>query len=208
MPRVATKTKPPSEAQLAARAAGAERFRAVAQKRMEKAAKAETRSETRRLQSVRSPKRFVDTEDQEIGSEAPRKMKSTGPARAALEPRFVEPVEKWVDPQKLENLAFMQEEVTVLIHPSEDPYAVQFPEVWNGSRKETFQRGVPQRTKRMFVEVLARMKMTKYRQEKVTDRDGVEGYRYVPYSALAYPFVIDEDTPKGRAWLKSILAEG
>lgn len=143
-----------------------------------------------------------------IGKERPREMKSTGPAREALQPRIVEPVERPLDPEKLANLAFMEEGVTVLIHATDRPEDVQFPEVWNGGRKEIFRRGEPKRVKRKFVEVLARMKITRYRQEKVTNHEGVEGYRYVPYSALAYPFVVEEDTEKGRAWLKLVLAQG
>lgn len=194
MPRVQTKQKEPSQAQLAARAAGAERLRAA--------------NQVRSVRPVRSPRRFVDTTDHDITPvDEPRKMKSSGPARESLEPRLVEPVDGPVDPEKLANLAFMQEMVTVLIHPSENPDAVQFPEVWNDSRKEIFQRNVPKRVRRMFVEVLARMKITKYRQEIVVDKEGTKAYQYIPYSALTYPFVIEEDTPKGRDWLRKILSE-
>jgi hypothetical protein len=194
MPRVATQRKQPSQAQLDARAAGAERLRQAAQRR--------------RVAPVRSTRHDVETSEQPIGQTHPRLMRSTGPARKSLEPTLIEPVDRPLDPEKLANLAFMEEEVTVLIHQSENPTAVQFPEVWNGSRKEIFQRGIAKTVKRKFVEVLSRMKITKYHQEKVTDKDGVEGFKYVPYSALVYPFVVENDSEKGRAWLKSNLAEG
>ena len=194
MPRAATKTKEPSQAQLTARAAGAERLRKAAEARQ-------------KVRPVKSPKRFVDTDDHEVASPGPREMSSTGPAREALSSSVIEVVDRPVDKDKLANLAFMEEPVTILIHQSDSPTAVQYPEVWNGGRKEIFQRGVRKTTKRKFVEVLARMKMTKYHQEEVTDKDGVKGIRYNPYSALVYPFAVEDDTEKGKDWLRRILAE-
>lgn len=161
----------------------------------------------RKTRPVRSTRKDLDAAEQPIGQTRTRTMKSTGPAREALEPPLVEPVERPLDPEKAANLAFMEERVTIFIHTSEDPYAVQFPEVWNDSRKATFVRGKDQVTQRKFVEVLARMKVTRYRQEHFVDNNGVQGYRYVPYTALVYPFTVKNDTPKGQEWLARVLAE-
>lgn len=161
----------------------------------------------KKIGSARSTRHDVEV-DGEIERAQPRTMKSTGPARQSLEPAVIEPVDAYVDPEKLKNLAFMEEEVTVLVHASDEPTAPRFVEVWNDGRKEVFQRGEAKTVKRKFVEVLRHMVVTKYRQEKVKDAQGIEGYRYVPYSAPAYPFVVENDTPEGQAWLKRMTRQG
>lgn len=192
MPRLARQDKQPSQAQLVARAAGAERLRAA--------------NKVRRVQPVRSTRQFVEAEDH-VREEGPRKMKSTGPARQSLEPRLVEPVEHPVSNDKLAILAFMEELVTVHVHDTTDPTAVPVPPVWNDGRSQYFIRGHDQVVKRKFIEVLARCKRTVYSQEKYVDGNGDEGYKQLPHSALLYPFSVVEDTQKGRDWLKRILAE-
>ena len=193
MPRLAKQEKEPTAAQLAARAAGAARLR--------------TANEIRRTQPVRSTRQFVETEEQQVGQDRPRNMKSTGPARQSLDPAIVQPVEVPVSRQKLDLLAFMEEPVTVHVHDTTDPTAVPIPPVWNDGRSQFFIRGQDQVVKRKFIEVLARCKRTIYSQEKYTDGVGNEAYRQIPHTALLYPFSVVEDTAKGRAWLKAILAE-
>lgn len=68
-------------------------------------------------------------------------------------------------------------------------------------------RGQPIRMRRMFVEVLARCKETKYNQRQANPNqpDRIE---LAPRTALAYPFqVIEDPNPKGRAWLRAVLME-
>lgn len=76
----------------------------------------------------------------------------------------------------------------------------------NGITQPVF-RGVPTPMRRMFVEVLARCKETKYTQ-RTTNANSPDKIELVPRTGLAYPFQIVEDAnPKGRAWLRAVLME-
>ena len=152
-------------------------------------------------------KKYVETEEQQVGQDHPRVMKSTGPAKDSLEPAYIQPVGRVYSPEKMELLKFMEEEVTVMLHDSTNPTDEQIPCVWNDGRSQYFIRGKSQRVKRKFIEVLARAKKTTFTQEKDRDADGNEFYRQVPHTALIYPFNTEGDSPRGQAWLKQILAE-
>ncbi len=119
----------------------------------------------------------------------------------------IEPVNE--DPalaKLLKDEEFMNEMVEVLLHPSaneEDPDHVVL--AVNGTNQVVW-RDVPTNVKRKYVEVLARMKETKYRQV----RNPIEPDRseLIPRTGAIFPFeVLRDENPKGRAWLRSILAE-
>ena len=119
----------------------------------------------------------------------------------------VEPVNE--DPalkKLLEDEAFMNEMVEILIHPSsneEDPDHVVL--AVNGTNQPVF-RDVPTTIKRKYVEVLARMKETKYSQKRHPIE--LDRSELVPRTGPIYPFeVLRDDNPKGRAWLRSIISE-
>lgn len=190
MPRTAIAEKPATEAQLAARAAGAERLRAAAQVR--KVAPVVIRPS-------------VDTMMEEVAQGAPRK--TVAPESAELEPFMVEPVERPLNQEKLDELVFMEEPIKVLVHESTNQTDVKVPEVWNGGQRQFWIRGVEKVVKRKFVEVLARMKKTVYSQRKVKDDEGIEDYENIPHTALQYPFVVIDDSERGKAWLKRVLRE-
>lgn len=150
----------------------------------------------------------VESNEQVVGQDKPRDMKSTGAARKALEPSHIEPVDKPVSKEKLADLAFMEEELTIQVHDSTNPTDEPIPYVINGGRRQAFIRGREQKVKRKFVEILARMKKTTYTQEKYKDAQGIDGIRNVPHTALVYPFaVVHDPNPRGRDWLKGVLAE-
>ena len=61
--------------------------------------------------------------------------------------------------------------------------------------------------KRKYVEALARGRTTKYEQ-KTMDPSRPENIQMAEKTALTYPFsVLHDPNPKGRAWLKAILAQ-
>lgn len=70
---------------------------------------------------------------------------------------------------------------------------------------QVFIRDVPVKCRRMFAEVLARCKKTKYRQE----RNAIELDRseLVGSTSYAYPFTMVDENPKGQAWLRAVKAE-
>lgn len=120
----------------------------------------------------------------------------------------VDPVSGNVDFRQLaSDEAFMNEMVTVMVHPTTDEN--QPPHVivnCNGTNQPII-RGVPTIVKRKYVEILARMKETKYTQ--VTPNPSAPDVTEMrARTALAYPFDLMEDkNPRGRGWLQNVLAE-
>lgn len=103
--------------------------------------------------------------------------------------------------------AFMNEFVTVLVHSTTDEN--QAPHVivnCNGTNQPII-RGVPTKVRRKYVEILARMKETKYNQ--VTPNPAAPDISHMQARhGLAYPFdLVDDANPRGRAWLQNVLAE-
>lgn len=103
--------------------------------------------------------------------------------------------------------AFMNEFVTVMIHATTDEN--QAPHVivnCNGTNQPII-RGVPTKVRRKYVEILARMKETKYNQ--ITRNPAApDQIDMIARHGLAYPFdLVDDSNPRGRAWLQNVLAE-
>lgn len=191
MPRL---QREPSAAQIAAREAGAARLRAAA----------EARRTTK--QPVRSTRTDLDTDNETVGQDRARDLPSTG--RARLDPAHVEVVDRVVDKEHLENLKFNEDMLTILLHDTTDPTADPIPFVINDGRRQAFIRGREQQVKRKYVEVLARMKVTSFTQEKYRDSQDIDAIRNIPHTALKFPFtVIYDPSPRGKDWLKAILAE-
>ena len=95
--------------------------------------------------------------------------------------------------------------VAVYPLPALYPASTNYVLAVNGTNQPVF-RDVPTTIKRKYVEVLARMKETKYRQ--VRNPIELDRSELVPRTGPIYPFeVIRDDNPKGRAWLRSIIAE-
>ena len=135
-------------------------------------------------------------------------MKSTGPAKRSLEPAHVEAVERPINKDWADTMAFNEELIKVMVHETTDPNATPIPDVYVNGIGQRFIRGQKQDVKRKFVELLARSRKTTYSQEKVRDDNGNESYRNVPHTALAYPFsVLEDQNPRGADWLTAILAE-
>ena len=103
--------------------------------------------------------------------------------------------------------AFMNEIVTVMVHATTDEN--QSPHVivnCNGVNQPII-RGVPTQIRRKYLEILARMKETKYSQRTLNPAapDQIE---MIARSGFAYPFELIEDkNPRGRAWLSNVMAE-
>lgn len=152
---------------------------------------------------VRSTRQYMDTEEEQVGQGQSRTLHARGKAR--LDPTTVIPVETPVSKDKLEALVFNEDVVTIMVHDSTNPTDEPFPEVWVNGIVQRFMRGQEQNVKRKYVEALARAKRTTYSQVKLPDN---AGYKNVPHTALRYPFnVIQDPSPKGRDWLKAVLAQ-
>jgi len=103
--------------------------------------------------------------------------------------------------------AFMNEMVTVMVHSTTDEN--QPPQViinCNGMN-QPIMRGYPTAVRRKYVEILARMKETKYSQV-TRNPSAPDQIDLVARHGLSYPFELVEDAnPRGRAWLQNVLAE-
>lgn len=103
--------------------------------------------------------------------------------------------------------AFMNELVTVMVHATTDENQAPHVIVNVNGTNQPIIRGVATEVKRKYVEVLARMKETKYTQ-RTPNPSEPDKFEMVPRTGLAYPFELIEDkNPKGRAWLNNVLAE-
>lgn len=108
---------------------------------------------------------------------------------------------------ELELLAFMEEEVEVVIMDSESDYAEQVIHLCHNGRNQFMLRGVKQRIKRKFLDILARSKSEVVRTPPVMDSSGNETRSIKLASNLRYPFHVTNDpNPMGRFWLENTLA--
>ena len=120
----------------------------------------------------------------------------------------VEPVTQVPDFKKMAaDEAFMNEMVTVMVHTTTDENQAPHVVVNCNGVNQPIIRGIPTKVKRKYVEILARMKETKYTQitpnpssPDVSEMRARTGY--------AYPFELVEDkNPRGKAWLSHVMAE-
>ena len=113
-----------------------------------------------------------------------------------------------LDDEKLANMAFDNEPVTVMIHKTTDKLAPKtFPISVNG-KTEIFAYGETKTVKRMFVEGLMRAKPTNYRNEEFTNEKGIMDVRWPSNTGLRFNFSIVKDSnPNSEAWMKSIMAQ-
>lgn len=155
---------------------------------------------------------MTESQEQTVGQDSVREIQSDGEMKQARSEvvdghHLIETVgaeagnKKWLD-----EMAFMNEIVTVRVHESTDKNANPFPEVYVNGRVQRFVRGEEQKVRRCFVEVLARAKGTTYDNVKLKDNEGEDKYAYPSHTAEVYPFVVIDDSPKGKAWLKATLA--
>lgn len=103
---------------------------------------------------------------------------------------------------------FAEEVLTVYLFPTTDANAPPYAIVSVNGERAVIPRSRPCKVKRKVVEVLARMKETRYSQQESAPgmeqtMDSLRGH-----TALVYPFSVSHDpNPRGAAWLENILME-
>lgn len=104
---------------------------------------------------------------------------------------------------------FMNEVVTVMVHPTTDPNASPYALLNVNGERVVVMRNVPTQIKRKHLEVLARLKETRWVQSVPDgfigqiDQGSLRGH-----TGLVYPFsVLEDKNPKGGAWAANIMAE-
>lgn len=108
----------------------------------------------------------------------------------------------------LSDEAFMNEVLKVYVHPTADDSAVtHFILNVNGTNQPVFCGNItPMRRK--YVEVLARMKETKFSQPPQNMSNPEASNALIPRTIQVHPFDVRHDpNPLGRAWLSQILSE-
>lgn len=136
------------------------------------------------------------------------KQKKTVGIEISDDQQEIEPVSKNVDFKEIAaQESFMNEPVTIRIHATTDENQAPHVIVNCNGVNQPIMRGVATEIKRKYVEILARMKETRYTQ--VTKNPSAPDVtEMVARHGLAYPFELVEDkNPKGKAWLDNVLAE-
>ena len=119
------------------------------------------------------------------------------------------PIEKVAETQfakTAELAAFMNDVLTILVHPSSEDGALEVATPQVNGLNQPILRGVESKVKRKYVEALARCRITKYAQS-VQDQSRPENIQLSERTTLSYPFaVLHDPSPSGRAWLEAIMA--
>lgn len=163
---------------------------------------------------------MVESQEQDIPQEGTREFTESGELNKAqshsgdghhhtpvLENLGFDANGKRIRPKKwYDEMAFMNEMVTVRIHPSTDRNANPLPDVYVNGRVQRFPRGEEITVRRCFVERLAFARLTTFENQKIKDANGDDKYIYPAHTAEVYPFTVIGDSPKGEAWLKSIMS--
>lgn len=148
----------------------------------------------------------LETAEQEIGQDNPRRLSSTGPA--VLEAAQVEVVDRPVDKEWADMMAFARQKVKIVINPSTDKNAEDPVYIGNQGDSMWLKRNEEHVIERRFVESLARAKITSYTQREEQDPSGIRHVINVPHTACRYPFrVVEDPHPRGGDWLRAVLLE-
>lgn len=144
----------------------------------------------------------------EVRSARARNMSASGPAAEAIEPSEIEIVTDGPGfKNKADALAFMNEEVEIIVHAAAEKNAEWIIKLGNGGRDQWVMRNRRQTVKRKYVEVLCNSRQTFFTQEEYLDGNGDKAIRNIQHTGLRYPFTVTRDTDRGIAWLETKLAD-
>jgi len=108
----------------------------------------------------------------------------------------------------LEQEKFMEEILDVYVHSSSNENDPPHGIVNCNGINQPFFRGEVTPMRRKYVEILARMKETKYSQPAQNMMNPEAGNVVIPRTMNVYPFQVNKDpNPLGPAWLQHILLE-
>ena len=119
----------------------------------------------------------------------------------------VAPVDPKIHKNYLADLAFMEEEIEIMVHEDVNPNAENPVIAGNNGRTVIFPRGVPVRCKRKFVDSLI-VKHTNVTTNETVTHNNEKSFAVKQVSAMKYPFTIIQDkNKKGAEWLRTRMAE-
>jgi len=156
--------------------------------------------------TIAAPSGAQHTDDTEIGAQPDRVMKSTGDAAESLTPGaadFAKIAETPMDDDYRANMAFMQENVDIMVPETDDPQAEHIFEININGRAFFFRRGENKTVPRYVADHMLRMKRTIYVQKDAVNADGVKDILHQSRTSLKYPFMLVRDaSPNSQAWFK------
>lgn len=124
-------------------------------------------------------------------------------------PVLVTVADRLPDQEKLANLAFFNEPVTIRVATTTDKNAEQVFELNINGKPFFFRRGEQKTVPRYVADHLARMKVTTYQDREVFNAEGIKQILHEPSTALKYDFaMVNDPNPMGEHWLKATLALG
>lgn len=108
--------------------------------------------------------------------------------------------------KKQEDLDFMEEMVTIDVHPTgvNGQKPLPFPVICN-NRTIGLIPGTTATVARKFIGVLCHARPVHYENQEY-EENGVKGVRYPSWRSPRFPFSIVEDSAKGRQWFKDLMA--
>ena len=107
-----------------------------------------------------------------------------------------------------DELAFMEEKLTVRLEPSADRYSPKFIDVAVNGRIEWLEVGKPIQVARKYIEVLARAKSDTFITIAPNTNDENPVNMISRNTSQKYPFsVIKDPNPRGYQWLTTVLSQ-
>ena len=155
----------------------------------------------------RLKRQHVDAAEMQTGIQHPRTLRSTGPAKKALDPQVIEPADKMPNKAWSDQMAMNEEFVDIRLSETTDKNANPVPDIYVNGVAQRFIRGQKQKVRWKFVECLARARKTSWTQEPYEDAYGVRNVRNIPHSALEYDFSLVDSPQKFHDRLKAVMAE-
>ena len=116
-------------------------------------------------------------------------------------------IDRPLNAELMEEIAFMEEEITIMVQETADENAENPVIVGNNGVFKQFFRGVPTLTKRKFVDSLI-VKTGRVSTPEYINNAGERARKISQHSAHKYPFMVVKDSnPKGAEWLTQRLSE-
>ena len=107
-----------------------------------------------------------------------------------------------------DELAFMEEKITIRLEPSADRYSPKFIDVAVNGRIEWLEVGKPIQVARKYIEVLARAKSDTFITIAPNTNDENPVNMISRNTSQKYPFsVIKDPNPRGYQWLTTVLSQ-
>lgn len=126
-----------------------------------------------------------------------------------VEEKRIEPVDSPMESEYAQQLAFMEEQVTIQLHDPQDNNPEPIVPVGVNGKVLYLRRGQQHTLPRKYIEVLARARRVNYRTEEGRAADGSMTTVLKATTTMQYPFTVihDPSGDKGIEWLKRIMSE-